>query len=132
MGQGTPRIDAIRYIGVTEQAYYRWKRNNIMTGLDYFAWAVLIILLVTIVAFWIILAMLPGKIARQREHPQADAINVSGWLGALAMGIFWPLALIWAFSKSGNKPQESGEIERLHTRLAELEGALSSQEANPS
>ncbi len=28
MGQGLPRIDAIRQIGVTEQTYYRWKKNG--------------------------------------------------------------------------------------------------------
>ncbi len=27
MGQGMPRIDAIRQIGVTEQSYYRWKKK---------------------------------------------------------------------------------------------------------
>ena len=27
MGQGMPRIDAIRQISVTEQTYYRWKRK---------------------------------------------------------------------------------------------------------
>jgi transposase-like protein len=27
MGQGMPRIDAIRQIGVTEQTYYRWKKK---------------------------------------------------------------------------------------------------------
>jgi len=27
MGQGMPRIDAIRKIGVTEQTYYRWKKK---------------------------------------------------------------------------------------------------------
>lgn len=27
MGQGMPRIDAIRQIGVTEQIYYRWKKK---------------------------------------------------------------------------------------------------------
>ena len=26
MGQGMPRIDAIRQIGVTEQTYYRWRK----------------------------------------------------------------------------------------------------------
>ena len=26
IGQGMPRIDAIRQISVTEQAYYRWKK----------------------------------------------------------------------------------------------------------
>ncbi|AHD02191.1 transposase IS3 [Leisingera methylohalidivorans DSM 14336] len=27
MGQGMPRIDAIRQTGVTEQTYYRWKKK---------------------------------------------------------------------------------------------------------
>ena len=27
MGQGMPRIDAIRQIGVTEQTYYLWKKK---------------------------------------------------------------------------------------------------------
>ncbi|MEM7462627.1 MAG: DUF3302 domain-containing protein [Pseudomonadota bacterium] len=70
-----------------------------MTGLDIFAWIVLIILILALLVGFIVLAMLPGKIARQRNHPQSDAINVAGWVGALGAGIFWPLALIWAFTK---------------------------------
>ncbi len=70
-----------------------------MTGLDIFAWIVLIVLILALLAGFIVLAMLPGKIARQRNHPQSDAINVAGWVGALGAGIFWPLALIWAFTK---------------------------------
>ena len=27
MGQGVPRLDAIREIGVVEQTYYRWRRE---------------------------------------------------------------------------------------------------------
>lgn len=71
-----------------------------MSGLDIFAWIVLVILIVTVVAGFIILAMLPGKIAKERGHPQHEAINVAGWLGAIFGGIFWPFALIWAFTKS--------------------------------
>ena len=71
-----------------------------MSGLDIFAWIVLIVLIATALVAFIILAMLPGKIARQRAHPQAEAINVAGWLGALAMGVFWPLALVWALTRS--------------------------------
>ena len=26
VGQGTPRVDAIRQIGVTEKTYYRWRK----------------------------------------------------------------------------------------------------------
>ncbi len=54
-----------------------------MGGLDIFALIVLLVLLVAIVVAWVVLAMLPGKMAKQRNHPQADAINVGGWLGAL-------------------------------------------------
>jgi hypothetical protein len=42
--------------------------------------------------------MMPGKIAAQRKHPQAEAINVAGWLGLLT-GIVWILAMIWAYIK---------------------------------
>jgi len=71
-----------------------------MTALDYFAWIVLITLIATVIVLFFILASLPGKIARQRFHPQHEAINVAGWLGALAGGLFWPLALVWAFLKA--------------------------------
>lgn len=73
-----------------------------MSNLDIFAWVVLGVLVVTVVIAFIVLAMLPGKIADKRGHPQAEAINVAGWLGALAMGIFWPLALVWAYTDPKN------------------------------
>src|SRR5271169_3668922 len=39
---------------------------------------------------------LPGRIAVARKHPDADAINMMGWLGFLAV-IPWMQAFIWAF-----------------------------------
>ncbi len=69
-----------------------------MSGLDIFAWIVLIVLVVTALVVFLVLAMLPGKIAAERGHPYQDAINVAGWLGAVLGGVFWPLALIWAFA----------------------------------
>lgn len=72
-----------------------------MSGLDIFAWVVLLILLATVVGGWVALASLPGAIARKRGHPQAEAISVAGWLGALALMVFWPLALVWAFTRPG-------------------------------
>ena len=36
MGQGMPRIDAIRRIGVTEQTYYRWKKKYGGMGTEQF------------------------------------------------------------------------------------------------
>jgi len=54
-----------------------------MSGLDIFALIVLIVLIVCGLAVWALLGMYPGKIAQQRNHPQADAINVCGWWGAI-------------------------------------------------
>ena len=42
------------------------------------------------------LAVLPGRIARERGHPQAKAVQVAGVIG-LVTGILWPFALVWAY-----------------------------------
>lgn len=78
-----------------------------MTGLDIFALVVLLILLAAAVAVWVILGMLPGRIARQRNHPQAEAITVCGWWGVLTLGILLPLAYIWAYTRPVAPPVDS-------------------------
>ncbi len=66
--------------------------------LDYIALGIMIFLILLVV--WIVLKLgaLPGKIAAKRGHPQVDAIRVAGWIGILTMGVFWPLALVWAYT----------------------------------
>jgi hypothetical protein len=39
----------------------------------------------------------PGKIARDRKHPQVDAIEVTSLLGLLVFPL-WMAALVWAYS----------------------------------
>jgi uncharacterized BrkB/YihY/UPF0761 family membrane protein len=68
-----------------------------MGGLGIFALIVLLTLVATILGAVVWLAILPGKVARRRGHPQAEAINVAGWLGILT-GIVWIVALIWAYT----------------------------------
>jgi len=75
-----------------------------MTGLDVFALIVLIVLVAAAFGIWVILGMMPGKIARERNHPQADAINVCGWWGVVTMGILLPLAFIWAYTSPKGLP----------------------------
>ena len=70
-----------------------------MTGLDIFALFVLIVLGLSAVGAWALLGMMPGRIAHERGHPQADAIRVCGWWGAITMGLLCPVAFIWAYSK---------------------------------
>ncbi len=38
---------------------------------------------------------LPGSIAKSRGHPQADAINICGWMGIITI-VLWPIAMVWA------------------------------------
>ena len=71
-----------------------------MTFLDIFALFVLIVLAAIVVGIWVMLGMMPGKIARERNHPQAEAINVCGWWGVITLGILLPLAFIWAYTKA--------------------------------
>ena len=68
--------------------------------LDIFALIVLLVVFATIIAVWVILGVLPGRIARQRNHPQADAISVCGWWGVITMGLLLPVAWIWAYTKN--------------------------------
>ncbi len=74
-----------------------------MTPLDIFALFVLIVLVFAVVGVWVLLGMMPGRIAAQRNHPQAEAINVCGWWGVLTLGILLPLAFIWAYTKPGGQ-----------------------------
>ena len=43
-----------------------------MSGIDYFAWVVLIVIIVSVVGCFIGLAKLPGDMARAKGHPQAS------------------------------------------------------------
>ena len=100
--------------------------------LDIFAVIVLLILAIAAIVIWVVLAMLPGKIARNRNHPQADAINIGGWLGALLGGVLWPIFLIWAYTKPVRITQEGAgpaDSAALRKRVDALEAKLAAAEA---
>ena len=67
--------------------------------LDIFVFIVMAVLLAAIAFIAVKLGALPGKIARSRNHPQAEAINVCAWLGLITLGLAWPIALIWAYTR---------------------------------
>lgn len=72
--------------------------------MDVFSWIALIVLIALIVIFvyaLVELARWPGKIAREREHPQAEAITWLGWMGILLMaGVGWIIAMTWAHTNT--------------------------------
>ena len=42
------------------------------------------------------LAGMPGRDARKRGHPDAEAISLLGWLGLPLGGVGWLVAMVWA------------------------------------
>jgi O-antigen/teichoic acid export membrane protein len=68
-----------------------------MTGLDIFAWIVLVVLVCSTVFVVVFIAMLPGIIAKKRNHPWAEAVTVAGWVTLFFGFVLWPVALIWAY-----------------------------------
>ncbi len=69
-----------------------------MDALDLFALIVLVVLALAAVGVWVLLGMVPGRIARARQHPQADAISICGWWGVITLGLLLPIAWIWAYT----------------------------------
>jgi amino acid transporter len=60
-----------------------------------------ILVLLVLIAIWVFvkLAAMPGQTAIERGHPQAEAINVLGWVGLLLGVAPWLVALVWAYTK---------------------------------
>jgi flagellar biosynthesis protein FlhB len=68
-----------------------------MSFVDIFAWIVLMILVISVVAMFFIAGSLPGYIAKARNHPWAQAVTVAGWVTLICGFVLWPIALIWAY-----------------------------------
>ena len=84
------------------------ERMMTMTGLDIFAWIVLIVLVASTVFVVVFMAMLPGMIAKKRNHPWAEAVTVAGWVTLFFGFVLWPVALIWAYVDVPRAAQRGG------------------------
>ena len=109
------------------------------TFLNYFALGLLIFVLVTLFYGIIAIHDVPYEIAKHRNHPHQDAIHAAGWVSLFTLHAIWPFLWIWAMlyrpergwgMQSGSAPDQSeaaaqsGTLENLRTRVAELERRL--------
>jgi hypothetical protein len=65
----------------------------------------LILCCVIIILFIIFVHTMPGKIARRRGNPQAEAIDILSLLGLLIFPL-WMAALVWAYIRPFTLPVE--------------------------
>jgi hypothetical protein len=63
---------------------------------DYLTFVTLFLFVVAGVALGVFVLGLPGRIAIARRHPEAEAVNLMGWAGFLAV-VPWMRVFIWAF-----------------------------------
>jgi tellurite resistance protein TehA-like permease len=113
------------------------------TVADVLTWIVLIVAPIVGIAVFLLIHILPEKIAEKRHHPQLAAIKTLCLLSLVFGGMLWPLAWLWAYTKPvlyriaygtdtaaghGVEPEagppageDAVEIQRLRARIAELE-----------
>jgi hypothetical protein len=63
------------------------------------AWVVLFIAPLAAIGIFLIIHILPEKIAEKKQHPQLDAIKTLCLLSLVFGGMLWPLAWLWAYTK---------------------------------
>ncbi len=95
---------------------------SLVSAISLIALALLFALTAVAVGALVILAALPGRIARARNHPQAVAVSICGWLG-LPTGVLWVAALAWSYWS-----YSSIDMHELDTAVQKIELAIAKLE----
>ena len=66
---------------------------------DVMTWVVLVIAPIIAIGVFLLIHILPEKIAEKKQHPQTHAIQCLCLLSLFFGGMLWPLAWLWAYSK---------------------------------
>ena len=103
------------------------------------AWFAFIIVPPVLIVVFLLVHILPEKIAEKRHHPQLGAIKCLCLLSLAFGGLLWPIAWLWAYTKpvlhkmaygtdvdhshgqTGGEKSATTELEQLRARVAELE-----------
>jgi len=110
------------------------------------AWFALIIAPIVLITVFLLVHILPEKVAEKRRHPQLGAIKCLCLLSLVFGGLLWPIAWLWAYSKPvlhkmayGTDVDDShetpggesatSELAQLRARVAELEAQIKTGKA---
>jgi len=64
--------------------------------LEYVALGILVFAAITVFYGIIVIHDIPYEIAKERNHPQQDALHVAGWVSLFTLHVLWPFLWIWA------------------------------------
>jgi len=101
---------------------------------DVLTWVVLVVAPIVAIGIFLIIHILPEKIAEKKEHPQTKAIQCLCLLSLVFGGILWPLAWLWAYTRpvlhklaygtdklAHRQDEEEEELKHLRERIIQLE-----------
>lgn len=104
-----------------------------LDGWDFLTFAVIFLGAMAFLAVLAFVLGLPGRIAIARRHPDADAVNLMGLIGFIAV-VPWVQALIWAFKPTNVidiryfPEQEQQNVDRM---IAKFKGESDSEKKSP-
>ena len=128
-----------------------FKGEALDTAADVLTWIVLVVAPVVGIGVFLLVHVLPEKIAEKNHHPQTKAIQCLCLLSLVFGGMLWPLAWLWAYSRpvlyqlaygtdkvvqgkheappAPPGAEETDELRQLRQRVAELETRLAGTSA---
>lgn len=69
------------------------------TAATVLAWIVIFVAPLIAIGLFLVVHVLPEKIAERNHHPQQNAIKTLCFLSLVFGGMLWPLAWLWAFTR---------------------------------
>ena len=134
---------ALMFLALPSRAHASFLHGETLdTVADVIAWFAFIIVPPVLIGVFLLVHILPEKVAEKKRHPQLGAIKCLCLLSLCFGGLLWPIAWLWAYSKpvfhkmaygtdvdlSHEKPAGKksaiSELEQLRVRVAELEAEI--------
>src|SRR4029079_8606843 len=134
---------ALMFLALPSRAHASFLHGETLdTVANVIAWFAFIIVPPVLIVVFLLVQILPEKVAEKRRHPQLGAIKCLCFLSLCFGGLLWPIAWLWAYSKPvlhkmaygtdvdnshGHLHAENratSEVEHLRARVAELEAQI--------
>jgi CBS domain containing-hemolysin-like protein len=134
---------AFAFLAVPSRAHASFLHGETLDSVaNVIAWVALIIAPITLIAVFLLVHILPEKVAEKRHHPQLGAIKCLCLLSLVFGGLLWPIAWLWAYTKPvlhkmaygtdvdhsheklDGKKSDTSELEQLRARVVELEAEI--------
>ena len=134
---------ALTFLAVPSRAHASMFHGETLDSVaNVIAWFALIIAPIVLITVFLLVHILPEKVAHKRRHPQLGAIKCLCLLSLVFGGLLWPIAWLWAYSKpvlhkmaygtdvdhphepTGGEESATTELEQLRARVAELEAQI--------